>query len=381
MDEPKAKKMPKYSRWNIPAYALEILEEMYREGKFPTLERRKVVATHLNVNPRQVQVWFQNKRQRAAQAAANSGGKKRSAVDDAGEVELTKTQSEVFSAQDEQDAQGVMDSLHGTTPAPSSRKSARRPSAVDSSNTMPLTGFGWPASLRADTGGRAAQAGNGSVSSGGGGGGGNGFPSWPTEWDGGPCVGDMAANLQMDPTALLEAAATADMSSFFAPALAPAVHRVQAGTAEARASTGHAIAVKQDVLQQPEQAYPVGRGANQIAPAAMPFLGLEHLSNIDPQLLALATGSTQRPPSCAMSDAASLWYYERLASLPKAIQEMLLLSHTLASQLSSARTPPSDPLEVACRGVIGDALSGSGGLGIGLGNSLGNGLGNSLSNG
>ena len=32
------KKRKKYTRWNIPAHALEMLEQMYWKDKFPTVE-------------------------------------------------------------------------------------------------------------------------------------------------------------------------------------------------------------------------------------------------------------------------------------------------------------------------------------------------------
>ena len=41
-----------------------MLETAYANDKFPSIETRKALAADLKVKPRQVQVWFQNKRQR-----------------------------------------------------------------------------------------------------------------------------------------------------------------------------------------------------------------------------------------------------------------------------------------------------------------------------
>jgi len=59
------KRKGKSTRWNIPSSALSMLEQMFSKDKFPSVETRKKIATDLKVTPRQVQVWFQNKRQRS----------------------------------------------------------------------------------------------------------------------------------------------------------------------------------------------------------------------------------------------------------------------------------------------------------------------------
>lgn len=59
------KRKGKSTRWNIPSSALSMLEQMFQKDKFPSVETRKKIATDLKVTPRQVQVWFQNKRQRS----------------------------------------------------------------------------------------------------------------------------------------------------------------------------------------------------------------------------------------------------------------------------------------------------------------------------
>jgi len=62
------KRKGKSTRWKIPANALQMLEQVFIIDKFPTVETRRQLAANLKVTPRQVQVWFQNKRQRAAPA-------------------------------------------------------------------------------------------------------------------------------------------------------------------------------------------------------------------------------------------------------------------------------------------------------------------------
>ena len=46
-------------------HALQLLEKVFQEDKFPSVETRRTLAGDLKVTPRQVQVWFQNKRQRS----------------------------------------------------------------------------------------------------------------------------------------------------------------------------------------------------------------------------------------------------------------------------------------------------------------------------
>ena len=59
------KRKGKSTRWKIPSAALQMLEQVFTIDKFPSVETRKQLAANLKVTPRQVQVWFQNKRQRA----------------------------------------------------------------------------------------------------------------------------------------------------------------------------------------------------------------------------------------------------------------------------------------------------------------------------
>lgn len=52
-------------RWRIPQDVRIALERIYEVDKCPSVAARAVLAAELNVTPRQVQIWFQNKRQRA----------------------------------------------------------------------------------------------------------------------------------------------------------------------------------------------------------------------------------------------------------------------------------------------------------------------------
>lgn len=51
-------------RWHIDVEALEVLEGIFRNERFPNVEMRKKLGADLRVSPRQIQVWFQNRRQR-----------------------------------------------------------------------------------------------------------------------------------------------------------------------------------------------------------------------------------------------------------------------------------------------------------------------------
>lgn len=51
-------------RWEITDGQRAILESSYADNPFPDLVRRKSLAGELSVTPRQVQVWFQNRRQK-----------------------------------------------------------------------------------------------------------------------------------------------------------------------------------------------------------------------------------------------------------------------------------------------------------------------------
>lgn len=54
------------NRWRITPEALEILEQVYAIDPCPSTSTRESLAQAFGATPRQVQVWFQNKRQRRA---------------------------------------------------------------------------------------------------------------------------------------------------------------------------------------------------------------------------------------------------------------------------------------------------------------------------
>ncbi|KAJ1633534.1 Homeodomain-like protein [Pavlovales sp. CCMP2436] len=51
-------------RWNIPPAVLLKLEDIFHAHNFPSLDARAELSAELAVKPRQIQVWFQNRRQR-----------------------------------------------------------------------------------------------------------------------------------------------------------------------------------------------------------------------------------------------------------------------------------------------------------------------------
>jgi len=63
----------KQSRWQIRSGALSVLEQVYAVEPFPGLETRRELSRKLNVSVRQVQVWFQNKRQRERKISRAKG--------------------------------------------------------------------------------------------------------------------------------------------------------------------------------------------------------------------------------------------------------------------------------------------------------------------
>jgi len=84
------------SRWQIRpgSKALAVLEQVYRLDPFPGMEARRELARQLNVTVRQVQVWFQNKRQRQRKVSRAKGHKSTPG--------LPETHREVAARQEEQ---------------------------------------------------------------------------------------------------------------------------------------------------------------------------------------------------------------------------------------------------------------------------------------
>ena len=52
------------TRWHIDAVTLAVLEKVFTLDQFPNVETRKQLGAELGVSTRQIQVWFQNRRQR-----------------------------------------------------------------------------------------------------------------------------------------------------------------------------------------------------------------------------------------------------------------------------------------------------------------------------
>jgi len=63
----------KVSRWQIGSGSLGVLEQVYQMEPFPGLDTRRELSRKLNVSARQVQVWFQNKRQRERKLSRAKG--------------------------------------------------------------------------------------------------------------------------------------------------------------------------------------------------------------------------------------------------------------------------------------------------------------------
>lgn len=63
----------KAPRWNVDGDTLSILEQVYAVEPFPGIATREALAQKLEVSGRQIQVWFQNRRQRERKKIKGSG--------------------------------------------------------------------------------------------------------------------------------------------------------------------------------------------------------------------------------------------------------------------------------------------------------------------
>ena len=57
------------TRWNVGPEDVMLLEKVFEVEKCPGRTVRAELAARLRVSPRQIQVWFQNKRQRTRAGA------------------------------------------------------------------------------------------------------------------------------------------------------------------------------------------------------------------------------------------------------------------------------------------------------------------------
>lgn len=111
-------------RWRITPKALELLECVYAQEACPSTATRDVLALQLGATPRQVQVWFQNKRQRRAGKAkremdANS--------DNQAPISPSPHSSPLPSVPETVSTQSLLDETTGGTDAPASTASEPQP--------------------------------------------------------------------------------------------------------------------------------------------------------------------------------------------------------------------------------------------------------------
>ncbi|KAG8460797.1 hypothetical protein KFE25_010852 [Diacronema lutheri] len=59
------------ARWNVTSQQRKVLERTYRTHPYPVLALREQLGRELSVTPRQVQIWFQNRRQRTRRGGAD----------------------------------------------------------------------------------------------------------------------------------------------------------------------------------------------------------------------------------------------------------------------------------------------------------------------
>lgn len=57
-----------YKKRRTTAFQTHVLQSVYQKTAFPSTQQREDLAQKLDMSPRAVQVWFQNKRQAARKA-------------------------------------------------------------------------------------------------------------------------------------------------------------------------------------------------------------------------------------------------------------------------------------------------------------------------
>lgn len=170
------KRKGKSTRWNIPKHALTTLEQVFTRDKFPTVDTRKNLASELKVTPRQVQVWFQNKRQRSLKPPQKAGSTEQqppqqilSTSEDikaalinfgSNSVEATRAQREVFAEDGMRESlsklAGGSGAMPGTSEAWMAAASAQVASGSSSASGLPFP----PSPSGASAGAPLGQSGN-----------------------------------------------------------------------------------------------------------------------------------------------------------------------------------------------------------------------------
>jgi len=103
----------------LPSSAIQALEVHFTHDRFPTAPSRSILAQHTGLSPRQVQVWFQNKRHRSdkdlghveAAVSSKSGARPRRARAHSRQSSLDLEDVEAFTGEDE--SIGPLDGVAG----------------------------------------------------------------------------------------------------------------------------------------------------------------------------------------------------------------------------------------------------------------------------
>ena len=331
------RKRKKYTRWNIPQEALSVLEEMYWKDKFPSVETRKALAEDLKVTPRQVQVWFQNKRQRAIkpdgsggmmdegdepapQARSNVGGRASHSVD------LTRQQTEVFAA-DEVETNDVplkrstsnLSAADGHT-APS-RRGAATSGAAEQSGMQAAVWLPLPPGLAAGMPNLPGLPGHPGV------GFGSGWPPWP------PNMANLPPAMIMQAAAAAAAAAGLPHPPFM---MAPFSGASAAPGAQGAPGEGNGQCAPGGALSLPlldPQFFAQMAGQLGVTDMGLP---------LHPAMLPLAGATPEGIQQC--TDAANHLFFERFGAAPPTLRDLMMLSQGMQS-LGGARLPVGFPFD------------------------------------